>query len=498
MIDQPTGEPQVVADTPAGASASEPTRSRRSIIGAGIAGLAGLVLGSLGRPSAAQAAAGNPLIMGSTSNSAGTSDTSLTAASTGDALLVTQTGAGTALRGSATAVNGIAGFFTSANGPGVSGVTANKDKYAVYAGQDAAATGAGAALRAQGAQNSAIVATTNTLAAPTIKAVNSGIGMIASHGPAVQGLASLGATTDIHPSGVYLRGAGEFAGPNGVIGAASADSSAGAGVLALASGAFGSGVYAVASSASGSTTGVYGQSDSAAGIGISGYASSGTGATIGVYGVSDSDTGYGMWAVASAATGTTFGIYGQSDSNTGYAIYGDGASCWYALYAAGDAHVTNTLTKGGGAFKIDHPLDPANQFLLHSFVESPDMKNVYDGVVSLDSKGEATVTMPDWFEAVNRDFRYQLTTIGEFSPVYIKSEIAANSFSIAGGKAGQRVSWLVTGIRKDAWANEHRIPIELAKRDHEKGLYLHPTENGQPAEKGIDAVLTAAARARRK
>jgi hypothetical protein len=126
------------------------------------------------------------------------------------------------------------------------------------------------------------------------------------------------------------------------------------------------------------------------------------------------------------------------------------------------------------------------------------MKNVYDGVVTLDSKGEGTITMPDWFEALNRDFRYQLTTIGEFSPVYIKSEIAANSFSIAGGKAGQKVSWLVTGIRKDAWANQHRIPTELAKPDHQKGLYLHPAEHGQPAEKGIDAALTAAARARRR
>jgi hypothetical protein len=102
----------------------EPSRSRRSVIGAGLAGLAGLVLGSLGRPTQAGAASGGSLVMGA-SNSAGTSNTSLTTDSTGTALLVTQTGAGTALRGSATAVSGIAGFFTSANGPGVSGVTAN-------------------------------------------------------------------------------------------------------------------------------------------------------------------------------------------------------------------------------------------------------------------------------------------------------------------------------------------------------------------------------------
>lgn len=33
---------------------------------------------------------------------------------------------------------------------------------------------------------------------------------------------------------------------------------------------------------------------------------------------------------------------------------------------------------------VSHPFDPANKYLLHSFVESSDMKNVYDGVVELD------------------------------------------------------------------------------------------------------------------
>ena len=56
---------------------------------------------------------------------------------------------------------------------------------------------------------------------------------------------------------------------------------------------------------------------------------------------------------------------------------------------------------------IDHPLDPANKYLYHSFVESPDMKNIYDGVITTDANGDATVVMPDYFEALNKDFRYQ-------------------------------------------------------------------------------------------
>jgi hypothetical protein len=96
--------------------------------------------------------------------------------------------------------------------------------------------------------------------------------------------------------------------------------------------------------------------------------------------------------------------------------------------------VIGNLSKGGGSFKIDHPLDPANKYLYHSFVESPDMMNVYNGNVVLDANGEAVVVLPDWFEALNRDFRYQLTCIGGFAPVYIAEEIANNQFKIAGGE----------------------------------------------------------------
>jgi hypothetical protein len=153
--------------------------------------------------------------------------------------------------------------------------------------------------------------------------------------------------------------------------------------------------------------------------------------------------------------------------------------------------VTGTLTKGGGSFKIDHPLDPANKFLSHSFVESPDMKNIYDGVAKLDGAGTATVTLPDWFEALNRDVRYQLTPIGAYAPLFVRSKVKSGRFTIAGGKAGQEVSWQVTGIRKDAWAEAHRIPVEETKTGAVKGRYLHPKEHGQDAAKGIESPAAA-------
>jgi len=257
MAIEPLTEPIVVPEQVSEPGA-EPVRSRRSLLGAGLAGLAGLVLGSLGIPRPAEAAAGGSLILGSTTNSAGTSDTALTTASSGNALLVTQTGAGTALRGSATAVNGIAGFFTSANGSGVSGVTANNTKYGVYGGNDATTYNSGAAIRAAGEQNHGLVATTASTSAIAVKATNSAVGTNPGQGPAVQGLASGGTAADTHPSGSYFRAAGEFSGPNGVIGAASSDTPLGFGVIGLAAGTSGEGVVGRASSTTGSTVGVEG------------------------------------------------------------------------------------------------------------------------------------------------------------------------------------------------------------------------------------------------
>jgi hypothetical protein len=149
---------------------------------------------------------------------------------------------------------------------------------------------------------------------------------------------------------------------------------------------------------------------------------------------------------------------------------------------SGTVHVVGSLTKGGGSFLIDHPLDPANKYLSHSFVESPDMKNVYDGIVVLNPKGQAWVELPDYFQALNMDFRYQLTPIGNPGQhiLYIAKEISGNRFKIAGGKPGAKVSWQVTGIRHDAYANAHRIRVEEDKGE-KRGTYLHPELFEKPA-----------------
>ena len=177
--------------------------------------------------------------------------------------------------------------------------------------------------------------------------------------------------------------------------------------------------------------------------------------------------------------GTYNGVYNGGDGI--YAVGGSGI----AGYFGGEVFVNGNLIKAGGSFKIDHPLDPANKYLSHSFVESPDMMNVYNGVAILDANGEAVIQMPEWFGSLNRDFRYQLTCIGGFAPVYIAEELANNQFKIGGGRNGIKISWQITGVRQDAWANAHRIPVEEMKSDRERGFYLAPELFGAPAEKSI-------------
>ena len=151
----------------------------------------------------------------------------------------------------------------------------------------------------------------------------------------------------------------------------------------------------------------------------------------------------------------------------------------------GNLSVQGTLSKGAGTFKIDHPLDPENKYLYHSFVESPDMMNIYNGNITTDDGGDAVVTLPDYFNALNKDFRYQLTVIGTFAQAIVAEEIKGNRFTIKTNEPNVKVSWQVTGVRNDAFARKNRIQVEEEKPEIERGYYLHPDAFKQPEEKSI-------------
>ncbi len=169
------------------------------------------------------------------------------------------------------------------------------------------------------------------------------------------------------------------------------------------------------------------------------------------------------------------------DATPGDASFSSGAG-WAGLFI-GDIDVTGVVFGSVKDFRIDHPLDPANKYFVHSSVESSEMMNIYSGNVVTDELGLATITLPDWFEAENADFRYQLTTIGRQAQAWIAEEVGNGQFKIATNASRVKVSWQITGVRQDAYAKANPLVVEQEKPANEKGFYIHPELFGQPAEK---------------
>ncbi|MFN8321448.1 MAG: hypothetical protein U0T74_02200 [Chitinophagales bacterium] len=216
--------------------------------------------------------------------------------------------------------------------------------------------------------------------------------------------------------------------------------------------------------------------------------SSSLGTNSGVWALADGANGatkanFGVLGIAHYSSGNNYGVYGLVDTTIGAAGYigvvGDAGACAncaannWAGYFFGDVNVTGALSKASGTFRIDHPQDPANKYLIHSFVESPDMMNIYNGNITTDASGTAVVKLPAYFEAENMDFRYQLTPMGIFAQAIVGEEISNNSFVVKTDKPNVKVSWQVTGVRKDAWAQQHRVVDEVSK-GKDAGKYLHP------------------------
>ncbi|MBK7763124.1 MAG: hypothetical protein IPI46_07090 [Bacteroidetes bacterium] len=183
-----------------------------------------------------------------------------------------------------------------------------------------------------------------------------------------------------------------------------------------------------------------------------------------------------IFGIGVSGLGNWIGVKGSANGTGNYAGYFDGL-----LYAT-------SASSGIKAFKIDHPTDPANKYLVHSSIESNDMMNIYNGNITTDANGDAIVSLPSYFEALNIDFKYQLTVIGTFAQAIISEEVHNNQFKIKTNQPNVKVSWQVSGVRNDAMAQAHRIVAEVDKVGKEKGKFLNPVENGQPETAGIGYV----------
>jgi len=432
--------------------------------------------------------------------------------------------------GSGSGVYGVTTATTATSGSinaGVSGYSIAALGYGVYGQSNSGTTGTGVAGVAAGTQG---VGVSGLASAPS--GINIGVygTSNSSAGYGVQGL-------DYATSGVTYGVAGFVKSPTGygAFGQNGATSGAAVGISGSSYSSTGYGVVGTALATTGRSYGVYGSAASPQGIGVhgdgntfgavgvTGSTSSGTqygvygqniattGDAWGVYGESFSTDGTGTAGIALATTGSASGVYGNSYSPDGIGILANATAGGTALEAIaesgayagdftgaviieGDLEVTGAVSKGGGSFKIDHPLDPANKYLSHSFVESPDMMNVYNGNVTTDKQGRATVILPEYFEALNGEFRYQLTVIGQFAQAIVSQKIAHNRFAIRTNKPLVEVSWQVTGIRHDAYAEAHRIPVDEDKPTAEQGYYLHPDAFGQPESKSIAAARISASK----
>jgi hypothetical protein len=213
-------------------------------------------------------------------------------------------------------------------------------------------------------------------------------------------------------------------------------------------------------------------------------------APIGVIG--DSSSGYAVVAASDHSNALLVENKSTADTaviinlSTGFPLFVGASSGSMFLDSGGNLNVSGAIFAGTKDFKIDHPLDPANKYLYHASVESSEMMNIYTGTTLMDLSGSASVSLPDWFEAVNGDFRYQLTAIGAPAPnLHIAREITNNQFVIAGGQPGMKVSWQVTGVRHDAYAKAHPLDVSVDKPEEERGYYIHPELYGTTAEKSL-------------
>jgi hypothetical protein len=487
-------------------------RSRRSFLTAAAAAVGAVAAQSVASVTPAAAANGDAVRAGKTTSATATTTVRNTnAAASSIALQAIGTGSNAVgVRGNAdagTSAQGLLGHATSGtgvHGVGRLGIRGEGTTYGVY-GVASSTSGTGVYGTATGASAAWGVG--------GISATGHGV-----HGESTSGYAVYGAASGA--TGVYGRGATGVRAEGtsyGAVGTASASVSVG--IRGSSTGSNGTGVYGEANTGAnawgvgGSSStgyGVYGTSTSSSGVygtGVTGLTGYGTtygvyarGSYDGVYAEATGNSGTGVYALASG-TGST-GVYAQglkyglvvsnAMSSAQYAVQVSGYGGIYVGPTTGNAaFFTGTvyageMLKASGSFLIDHPLDPANKYLAHSFVESPDMKNVYDGTVTLNRNGRATVRLPRYFAVLNSDYRYQLTAIGGEAPgLHIASKIEGGRFTIAGGPAGLEVSWQVTGIRQDAWAKKHRIKVESVKKAKDRGKYLNPEVHGARRSQGI-------------
>jgi hypothetical protein len=112
--------------------------------------------------------------------------------------------------------------------------------------------------------------------------------------------------------------------------------------------------------------------------------------------------------------------------------------------------------EGSKNFLINHPLRPDTHELVHSTLEGPEIAVFYRGEAQL-SDGEATVILPDYFEALTRKENRTILLTPEFEEGTEVSMLAASKVKdgkftvkmIDSKNSSQKFYWEVKAIRAD-------------------------------------------------
>lgn len=409
---------------------------------------------------------------------------------------------GTGVFGSTSSSYGVYGEATATTGSnyGVYGISESASGYGVY-GRASSSSGSTAAVYGLGQSSTGY----------GVNGVSPNIG--------VRGTASLSTGIGVYGSGAGygIRGVllGSGAAQAGVYGSANTSGSQSAGILGESDNPDSYGVYGfntatvgglalgvlarggLALEAQGITFGSRSTGTNIGAMGESGRTSSGA---TGVRGSSHNENGIGVLGVMGEfvegvgtyvgvngviTRGTDRGVVGDSDATTGtpYGVFGDTDGAGWAVYASG-----NSGASGTKSFRIDHPEDPDNKYLLHYSSESPQPMNFYSGNVITAENGYAWVDLPSYFATINTDFRYQLTVVdetGEFTQAIVSKKIKGNRFQIRTSQPRTEVSWRVEAVRNDAYVRYYGAPEVMEKNEVERGTFEHPELYGLNKERSF-------------
>jgi hypothetical protein len=182
----------------------------------------------------------------------------------------------------------------------------------------------------------------------------------------------------------------------------------------------------------------------------------------------------GSWGITARTTTSTANLGANlkniiicgGGSNEGIAFTGVGTgAAAMEVRNDGAVWVKGTLTKGGGSFRIDHPLPEKKDthHLYHSFIEGPKADLIYRGKINL-VNGTASVNIDEistmtegTFELLTRDAQCFVNNLSGWD--LVKGNITGNTLTITSQntESTDEISWMVVAERNDEWFRDSEM-----------------------------------------